>query len=140
MLLLFLSARQKCPQYLSVRSLESRRNASLLFQVMPQTCVCMDVCNVQLCVHRQKECMREGVCVCVRLDFSLSTARISCGAKLHLALSLRFPSLSLTSHSHMTARNIPSFVGERFQHPTLRDKRGRTHARTCTRTQARTCN
>lgn len=70
--------------------------------------------------------MRVCVCVSGRLSLSLSTAWISCGAKLHLTLSF---SLSLTSEHHMTPRNIPSFAGAEFQHPTLSDKCAQAYTR-----------
>ena len=121
-------------------------------------CVTELMCVKRMCVYRQgKRSVRVRVSVCVsgRLGFSLSTAQISCGAKLHLALSLSlslslylyicFLSLSLslslslplsvTSQSHMTARNIPSFVGAKFQHPALATSvRKSTHMKTQDRT------
>lgn len=81
-----------------------------------------------MCVSKQgKKSERECVRVSGRLGFSRNTARISCGANMHLALSLSrslcFLSLSLTSHGHMTARKIPSFAGAKFQHLAPSNKR-----------------
>lgn len=59
---------------------------------------------------------------CTLLSLSLAHTLSLCLYLCSLPLSL-----SLTSHSHMTARNIPSFAGARFQHPTPSDKHAQAY-------------